>query len=208
MINFSAAQLVKCSASQILYRIINPKIEKNEPTEGMLKGNDFAYRLSSREGDVREVGSFLDGGGFRIYFSIDVVRDYKAIEIKMVDGEVDDWYLKSSILQACFLRELIRESKSLTTSLFALKNGETKNTVSTKGLKMRLWFGKDNYHIGNNQSVIDFYICKAREIFKSIPKKDFDRVRRWDEKYKHKEFDFLEPNYKRLGELKNIPLIV
>jgi hypothetical protein len=103
--NISASELVKCSASQLLYKYLRSIQDK--PTERKLSGNNYANEIVEKEGGSSEKRGILEVDGDLIFFCIDMVIGDRFIEIKMVDNEDDyaDWYLESSIMQSilyCF----------------------------------------------------------------------------------------------------------
>jgi hypothetical protein len=196
---FSASELVKKSASQILYMTL--KKLQYKATDRQLKGNEYADKIVLKEeasSEKRGVVQLKEDN--LLFFCIDMIKDNKFIEIKMVDERpVEEWYLLSSINQSAFYASLLKDVKTLDTPKFRKKEGFKQEIIFVPDeFNFELWFGKDKYLVQPNDKLKDHYLNKADIIHKSILTKSFDEVREFDLKYKHKEFEIFKPVYKKL----------
>ena len=198
--NISAAELVKRSTSQLLYKEIK-RIEW-QATPRQHRGNNYADEIVAKEkasSEKRGVVKLKDDN--LLFFCIDLVKDNKYVEIKMVENMNDypDWYFHSSIMQATFYASLIEKTKSLDTPKFRRKEGYKQEVINIHpNPEFELWFGEDKYKVYPNANVYNHYIKKANVFLKSIDEVDFDKCRSFDSNFKHKEFNLFRPKYIKL----------
>ena len=197
----SASELVKRSASQLLYKEIK-RIEW-QSTPRQLKGNEFADEVVKKEQASSEKRGIINLGDDLLFFCIDLVKDNLFVEIKMVEDEnnYEDWYLYSSIIQSTFYSSLLQQVKTLDTPKFRKKEGFKQEIIEVPSkFKFELWFGKhQKYEIIPNKKVLNHYLDKAKLVKSCIETKDFDTCRLFDAKFKHKEFSIFKPKYKKLS---------
>ena len=193
----SASELVKRSASQLLYKEI--KRIQWQATPRQVKGNKYAEKITLKEEASAEKRGILNLGEDLLFFCIDLVKDNLFVEIKMVENEnnYEDWYLYSSIMQSTFYASLLTKVKSLDTPKFRKKEGFKQEHISVpKDFIFELWFGdKQKYTILPNEEVLNHYLNKANLIKSCIDSADFDKCRDFDSKYKFKEFSIYKPQF-------------
>lgn len=198
--NISASELVKRSASQLLYKEI--KRIKWQSTPRQLKGNEFADEIVKKEEASAEKRGVINLGEDLLFFCIDLVKDNLFVEIKMIEDEnnYEDWYLYSSIMQSTFYATLLQQVKTLDTPKFRKKEGYKQEIIKVpKKHKFELWFGNNKkYKIFPNEKVLNHYLNKAKLIKSCIKTADFDSCREFDNIYKFKEFSIYKPKYKKL----------
>ena len=198
--NISASELVKRSASQLLYKEI--KRIKWLATSRQLKGNKYADEVVEKEQASSEKRGIINLGDDLLFFCIDLVKDDLFVEIKMVEDEnnYEDWYLYSSIMQSTFYASLLQQVKTLDTPKFRKKEGFKQEVIKVPSkFEFELWFGKhQKYEITPNKEVLDHYLNKAKLIKSCIEEVDFDTCRKFDAKFKHKEFSIFKPKYKKI----------
>lgn len=202
LIKFSAAELVKKSASQITYFMMK-KLQR-EVTERQFRGEKYADEIALREEASQEKRGIIQKDDFIIFFCIDIVKNKNIfIEVKMVEDEhYEKWYLESSIVQSCLYATLLDEVKYLDTPKFRKKEGFKQEVIEVPSKKVfQLWFGNEVYEVKPNRKVMVHYMQKAQAIVDSLSKKSFDICREFDAKYKHKEFQILTPKYKHIHTL-------
>lgn len=195
---FSASELVKRSASQLLYKELK-KIEWNA-TPRQIKGNQYADEIVLKEEASSEKRGIINLGDDLLFFCIDMIKDNKFIEIKMVEdmNNYEDWYLYSSIIQSTFYSSLLELVKTLDTPKFRKKEGFKQEVIKVpNNFKFELWFGEDKYDIYPNKKVLTHYLNKLQIVKSCIETKDFDTCREFDLKYKHKEFSIFKPKFKQ-----------
>lgn len=183
--NFSAADLVKKSAAQILYLKFNP--EYKEPTQRQLDGVAYQEKINKELKAYNEMRGVYELGNLKIYFSWDsLILKKKAhfYEIKLVKNLDNDWFLPQSLTQATFYASLSERVNEYQTPNFVKG---IKHKVKVKEKKYHLLFGKDHYKIKPNKKVLNHYIQKANLIKIAYEYNDWDYVREWDLKYKHKD---------------------
>lgn len=200
---FSASELVKRSASQLLFKELKSlywqKSAKVSPRQ--IKGNEFADEIVFKEEAAAEKRGVLAIDDDLIFFCVDMVKDKSFIEIKMVDNEdeYEDWYLKSSIMQSAFYATLLTQVKTLDTPKFKKKEGYKQEVIAIPSdFDFQLWFGKQKFKVYPNVKILNHYLKKIELINNSIPTKDYDSCRIFDLKYKHKEFDIFKPKYVKI----------
>lgn len=195
----SASELVKRSASQLLYKELK-KIEW-QISPRQYKGNDYADEIVKKENGSAEKRGIISLKEDLLFFCIDMVKDNKLIEIKMVDNmnKYEDWYLYSSIIQSTFYASLSTKVKTLDTPKFRKKEGYLQEIIDMpKNPEFELWFGEDKYKIYPNELIYDHYINKIQVIKEGMKNNSFEQVRLFDSKFKFKEFSIFKPKYIKL----------
>lgn len=196
----SASELVKRSASQLLYKEIKRIEWQTNPRQ--IKGNEFADEVVKKEQASSEKRGIIALGEDLLFFCIDMVKDNLFVEIKMVESEenYEDWYLYSSIMQSTFYASLLQQVKTLDTPKFRKKEGYKQEIIQVPSrFRFELWFGQyQKYEILPNKKVLNHYLYKAKLVKSCVENKDFDACRLFDAKFKHKEFSILKPKYKEI----------
>ncbi len=202
--NFSAAELVKCSASQLLYKELK-KLQWSA-TPRQLRGNDYSEEIVKKEEASAERRGILnlsspDEEPTLLFFCIDLVKDNKFVEIKMVEGGTyEQWYLQSSIMQSTLYASLLGKVETLDTPKFRKKEGfKQEITLVPKNFEFQLWFGeREKFKVYPNQDVMLHYIEKALLVRDCIESIDYDSCRKFDAEFKHKEFSIYRPKFKKI----------
>lgn len=198
--NISASEIVKRSASQLLYKELK-KIEW-QTTPRQYEGNRFADEVVKKEEGSSEKRGIINLGEDLLFFCIDMVKDNKLIEIKMIEDEDNyyKWYLDVSLLQSTYYATLATKTKVLDTPKFRKKEGYSQEIIEIpNNFTFELWFGKyQKYQVYPNEVIYQHYIEKINVIKKGILKKSFEECRLFDSKYKFKEFDIYMPKYDRI----------
>ena len=193
--SFSAKDLCSRSCMQIRMFDLHPE-KRPVPTMNTESGVTHQHQVALNTDDV--IGEELRGtyinGNICINFSNDIVCKDKIIEVKSVNREVEDWYFNSCVLQCALYKSLLLKSnKQLITAKFYsdLGNPIVKTTVDDN-IKYILYFGEKKYNIivVNPDSIIEFFINKAKASF------DWDSAKEFDLNYKFKEYETLK-NYFR-----------
>jgi len=195
----SASELVKRSASQLLFKEVKRIQWQASPRQ--FKGNDYAEEIVAKEEASAEKRGVISLGDDLLFFCIDMVKDNKFIEIKMVDDpdNTEDWYLYSSIMQSTFYATLLTKVKTLDTPKFRKKEGFKQEVIQIPDkFEFELWFGERKFSIQPNEQVLQHYLDKAKLIKNSLNPINFDDCRIFDAKYKHKEFSIFKPIYKEI----------
>ena len=199
MRKFSASDLVKKSASQILYLTL--KKIRLTPTPGQYKGDKHAEEVVKKEEASSEKRGVVELDDSLVFFCVDMVKDNKYVEIKMVEDMEDypDWYLHSSIMQATLYASLLQDVKYLDTPKFRKKEGYKQEVILVaKNPIFELWFGEDKYEIYPDSQVKEHYLNKAKLIESCIANMDYSTCREFDSRYKFKEFELFKPLYKKI----------
>lgn len=199
--NISASELVKRSTSQLLFKTIR-QLNWNA-TLRQVKGNKYADDIVAKEEGCSEKRGVikLDNEAL-LFFCIDLVKDNKYIEIKMVDdmNDAPEWYLQSSIMQATFYASLLTKVKSLDTPKFRKKEGYKQEVILIKKSPIyELWFGEDKYRVYPNKKIYNHYIKKIKLLTSSIDNADYSACRAFDSKYKHNEFEIFNPKFESIN---------
>ena len=193
---FSAADLVKKSASQILYFELL-KIQR-QATPRQIQGNAYADKITMKEEASSEKRGIISLEEDLLFFCIDMIKDNTYVEIKMVDNMNDypDWYLHSSVLQSTFYNTMLGKVKTLDTPKFRKKEGFKQEIIPVlEERTFELWFGEDKYEIFENEDIYDHYQQKLKVISKSAKEADFEEVRKWDSQFKFKEYEIFKPKF-------------
>lgn len=196
--NFSASDLIKKSAAQLLYIRLN-NISRF-PTQQQLEGNTYAQIITDKLGASAEKRGIFSIEDINIYFCIDLVKDNTFAEIKHVIGKYEDWYLQGSIMQATLYASLLSKVNTLDTPDFRIREGYKQEVISVpKRYNYELWFGDEVYKVKPNKAILEHYINKAKLIKNSIETLNYRACREFDKEYKFKEFQILKPYYKHVG---------
>lgn len=199
--NFSAAELVKKSAAQLVY--IELKRLSFKPTIGQLKGDKYANEIVKKnEASSEKRGIVSLNKEDTLFFCIDLVKDNKFVEIKMVEDEntYEDWYLESSIIQSTLYASLLTKVKILDTPKFRKKEGYKQEIVEVpNNFEFELWFGISKYKVYPNEDILNHYLKKAELIKDCIKLIDYDSAKLFDSSFKFKEFDIFQPLYDKIN---------
>lgn len=195
--NYSAADLVKKSAAQIVYF----KNRSKDISERMKAGVQFQSKITEVE-KVFNKGCYAEElrGAYEfnsgvIFFCVDLISENKFYEVKSVLDEDNkntleypQWYLESSILQSAVYKSLLLQKKDrmLYTPKFRLKEGyEFIAKEIDPNWDYILTFGevgKYLVNVNNPQAIIDYFVDKTTYLT------DYDRARYWDKKHKYKDY--------------------
>ena len=193
--SFSAKDLCSRSCMQIRMFDLHPE-KRPISTINTETGVTYQHQIALTTDNV--IGEELRGTYINenicINFSNDIVCNDKIIEVKSVNREIEDWYFNSSVLQCAFYKSLLLKSnKQLITAKFYsdLGNPIIKTTVDDN-IKYILYFGEKKYNIivVNPDSIIEFFINKAKATF------DWDSAKEFDSKYKFKEYETLKDYFR------------
>ena len=199
--DFSASDLCKRSAAQILYFIKSGT--KPDVTNRMLAGsvyqkNIFDSLVANGEKAFDEMQGVYHCGDDNIYFCIDIVKPDGFIEVKSVFDEngndatdYDDWYLASSLLQCAVYKSLLMnmEGNKLSTAQFRINEGVERREIDVDvNQPYYLKFGSVGtfeVKVKNSKPILDFLQKKIKSL------SDFDSARAFDKKYRYNEFKIL-----------------
>ena len=177
---------------------------KQPPSQDVLNGEKFQNAVADTIPNI--IGQEMRGKyqselyGVTINFSNDIVCPDKIIEVKSVRQPYPDWYLHSSILQCAFYKSMmLLGARHLETASFYVNLGNKRVTTEfgdeTRSIKYILIFGEEKYEIlvDNPYQIVSFFEYKAACC------NDWTSAKRWDEKYKHREWDMLKNNIKYIN---------
>lgn len=189
MINFSAADLVKKSASQIAYFEMKKLERVASPRQ--IKGNQYSDEVVQKLGASSEKRGTIIGEKYRLYFCIDMIQKNVATEIKMVDGEYEEWYLQSSIIQSAYYAQLLKSVQYLDTPKFKIKEGYEQDFIDTTNIqwKYELLFGNKKYSVEPCYRLQVHFEDKIDTIIETLTSKNWFHVKKWDSMYKFKEWE-------------------
>lgn len=194
MNTFSAKDLCTRSCMQIKLFRDHPE-KKPQPSAMVAYGEKFQKAVADTIPNI--IGEEMRGKyvnnhfGITINFSNDIVCADKIIEVKSVTGKYEPWYLQSSILQCAFYKSMIiLGAKHLETASFYvnLGNRRVETDVKQRSLRYILIFGEEKYEIfvNNPYQIVGFFENKA------IHCTDWNSAKKWDEMYKHCEYETLK----------------
>ena len=194
---FSAADLVKKSATQIKY--LRDKMISIH-TWKMEHGVQFQKQIAEQKEESAEEfrTSFEDHckeNDIVIFATHDIVCPNKVIEVKTTEFGAEQWYLESSLLQTAFYKCLIMASNGdMFTPKFRVKKGYKKEykKVDTN-IEYHLQFGDEEYNVlvDNPQKIINYFLEKAK-----ITLGTYDECRNYDALHKFKHFEQLKHCFK------------
>lgn len=170
--------------------MVVPDAFEKLPTEEQKKGNEWA--LANSESVLQEMRGQYDLAGDTIYFCFDEVEDGRVIRLiehkKPPDDPTQDWYLQNSIIQVALYHSLILRSskKLLVPSSFSFSTESL--DLTGKKFKSVLNFGGVKYEVKpkDPEKILLFYFSKLNA------SKNYDQSRRFDERWKHKEWDYFK----------------
>jgi hypothetical protein len=194
---FSASDLVKRSAAQILYKKLHA-VDWKRSNEQVL-GDNYAKSIAARENASSERRGTVDIDNLKLFFCVDLVKDNKFVEIKMVMDEdnCETWYLPMSILQATFYATLLSRVTHLDTPRFRQNEGFKQiKTKVPSDFEFELWFGDNQkFRIFPNVEIYDHYVKKMKIIERGFQNVDYTECRAFDAKFKFKEPEIFKPKY-------------
>lgn len=210
-INYSASDLLKSSAAQIVYKKNRMRMynEKEKPTKRQLKGNENAERVSTSE--LIEMRGTYVFKKHLIHFTFDEIQKKDDhilfIEHKFIDDEnnLEDWYINSSLLQTALYQALAMKTKEYITAKFMRKTHEVNYLEIKKKEKRRseLLFSNENFMrryeviVTDPKKLIKFFTDKLKyTLIDGIKLADsYEKAREWDKKFKRKEFELLKDTF-------------
>ena len=195
---FSASDLVKRSACQIKY-LLNNKLDI-KASKKQLQGLNHQNKLGNELNAKQEYRGVYKNDNIIIYYCNDLVLNDKIIEVKNVEGKVEDWYFQSSILQTAFYKSLILNSDgTLETPQFRINQGYKHEIIHIDiNLPYYLYFGDEKYlvTVKKPKYIINFFYNKA----KLTITESYDYLRLYDSKNRYNQFTLLKEyfSYKKI----------
>lgn len=200
IIQISLADLVKKSAKQICYIRQNTKqYNPNENHKHII--NESLSKYYNMRGTYEAVVKVVTNGKvedvqFNINYVFDTIEinDLSAlfIEQKNIKGSIEPWYKQSCLVQCAAYLAFAKGNKNnmLQTASFAIDSGEPslKLNLRNRFLRSELRLDKRTeyfIYVNECEKIIQYYVEKALHTF------NYDDATRWDDKHKHKDFDFL-----------------
>lgn len=190
---FSAADLVKRSASQIKYlRDKRLKIYTKQMESGVSFQNHVA---ELKEESAEEFRTTVDCGNIIIFACHDIITPTKVIEVKTIEFGAEQWYLESSVLQTAFYKSLLMMSDGkVYTPKFRIKEGYKKEVKSLNThIDYCLQFGNTVYlvEVSNPNNIVNYFVEKA-----IITLQDYSVCKEYDSKHKFQHFKELKQYFK------------
>lgn len=204
MITFSAKDLLTKSCRQI--KMLNSHPEYRTPPSAMMEyGSKFQDAVADTLPNIigQEMrGTYVSnnyGHNIAINFSNDIVcngkdHNFTIYEVKSVVGKAPEWYKQSSLLQCAFYKTMIlMGADRLETASFYVNEGHERNIVCINPhinrVKYILIFGEEKYEVDvwDAARIIGFFEYKA-----ACCCGEWDLATKWDEHYKHAEFECLK----------------
>lgn len=191
-IQFSASDLIKCSAFQLAY-VRKKNIPTHASNYNKEKGLAFEDKVvHSIKGSCSEMLSTLKLNDIIIFASHDIVTNDCLIEVKSYNPSLSsgDWYFKSCLLQTAFYKSILMLSDGhLVTPQFKINEGyqyQEKNI--NPNMPYHLRFGSQEFvvNVHNPREIVSFFYNKA------IASLNYDTAKSFDASYKHKEYDALK----------------
>lgn len=200
---YSAAELIKRSAAQLVYYRINkikPEVTSNKLVGEMFQDQIYNRFLANNEPVYEEMCGCYSTGPDNIWFSVDLVApNLGFFEVKSIldsDGNHIDtyplWYLYASLVQCAIYKALILETKGciLRRAQFKLNTGaKPKRLRAKKGLDYFLIFGNTAIYrieVKNSKALVNYLVTKKDSLL------NYSTAREFDAKYKHREFEILK----------------
>ena len=195
--NFSAADLVKKSATQIKY--IRDKMISIH-TWKMDHGIEYEKKVAKENlGSCEELRTAYSNDDIVIFACHDIVCDDKVVEVKTTEFGEEQWYFESSLLQTAFYKSLLMTSEGdLYTPKFRIKEGYNKEYKKINpDTPYHLRFGEKEYDVvvNNPKAIIEYFLDKAK-----ITMLEYDDCRSYDERHKFKHFEE-QKNYFTYNEI-------
>ena len=195
---FSASDLVKRSACQIKY-LLNNKLDikaSKKQLQGLNHQNELGNKLNAKQ----EYRGIYKNDNIIIYYCNDLILNDKIVEVKNVEGKIEDWYFQSSILQTAFYKSLILNSDGvLETPQFKIDQDYKREVIHINiNLPYYLYFGDEKYlvTVKEPEYIIDFFYNKA----KLTITESYYYLRLYDSKNRYNQFSLLKEcfSYKKI----------
>lgn len=194
MTSFSLSDLVKRSASQILYLGTHPR--EHKVSDRKWEGVEYQERMT-KKGSMAEMGGTVQFQGIKVHFSWDEVVPGNPIrfnEIKMPATEW--WYGESSMLQTAVYAAFTEACSHLDTAKFHLCRTRVSEHLDLSGKRKEFWLKLGGKHrrirLKDGARLRNHFLDKALLLSESSSPLNYDKVREWDVIYKHKEFSRFE----------------
>lgn len=200
IIQISLADLIKKSAKHICYLRQNQKQYNTNDTHKYTI-NEALKKYYNMRGTYEALVKVVQGNSIEeVQFNINYVFDtievndlsVLFIEQKNITGAIEPWYKQSCLVQTAAYLAFAKGNKNnmLQTASYAMDSGEPalKLNLGNKFLRSELKLGKKEQYLiymSDPDKIIQYYIEKALHTF------NFKDAEKWDEKHKHKDFDFL-----------------
>ena len=186
----SASDLVKKSALQIRFlRLKKQSILTWRMQQGIAYQNKVAIEHKAEA--AQEYRTTVQLGDLVIFACHDIITPDYMMEVKSITpgSKIEDWYLKSSLLQVAFYQSLFKISDGwVVTPKFRIKEGyEKQRLLLDKNLPYLLKMGEDStweVDTHNPHLIVDYFREKGEVTFKD----EWD-CRKYDTKHKFKHFD-------------------
>ena len=204
MITFSAKDLLTKSCRQIKMLTAHPEY-RTPPSAMMEYGSKFQDAVADTLPNIigQEMrGTYVSnnyGHNIAINFSNDIVckgkdHNFTIYEVKSVVGKAPEWYKQSSLLQCALYKTMIlMGADRLETASFYVNEGHERNVVLVNPhineVRYVLIFGEEKYEVGvlDCSRIMGFFEYKA-----ACCCDGWDLATKWDERYKHAEFECLK----------------
>ena len=188
-IYFSAADLCKKSAAQILY--LRNKQERIR-TWRMEMGIKYQHQVAEQKEDAaEEFRTSIADGDIVIFACHDIVCPDKLIEVKSIEGETEQWYFESSLLQTAYYKSIVMSSDGhMFTPKFRLREGYKKEHKKVNpNIAYHLLFGEEEFDIEvqNPQKMVEYFFTKAEATLL-----DYATARAYDAEHKFKHYEELK----------------
>lgn len=191
-IKISASDLVKRSAMQICY-LRNKKLQ-HKPSAQMMRGVEHQQKKSTSQ-FIEMRGMVKWNDDFLVYFCVDEVIEKKNKlifkEHKNIEGQCEEWYINSSIIQTAFYHALGLEINHMCTAKFLRKEYETKylTNISELSIESLLEMGdnmKFSVYPKDAEKIIAYYKQKA------YCTTNYNDAKSWDLKNKFQDWKNLK----------------
>jgi len=191
---YSLSILLKSSCKQLFkFNLWEGSSFSEQKKRSQAYGNQKANEKIKQYRELRI--DFEHKGIFLIIGCVDEIRvterNLLFVEHKNTEGEEPSWLETNGIIQAAALEALYfyRRNKVLRSASFIPKDEKQVLTVE-KSVKSFLWINDRKYSIkikpGGHKEIIRFLLTKIRA------SRNWDTAARFDEKYKHKEWDYFK----------------
>ena len=194
----SASKLVKQTAKQYMFNLKN---------EASFKANTWALIGTAAEALafnklLPEMEGSIPCDDFSIRFTVDGIKYDKTNETitgyehKIVlEDKPADYYIKKSILQSILYHAFLLKINKLESAFFVKENRHKIKYKKIDGYFLVFTSLKNvyTYEIPYDKDIFEkvkkFYIAKAKRVFESTNKDNWDLVKEWDAKYKDKDYN-------------------
>jgi len=192
LINFSLSELITKSAKQLCYLRKDKTYDEPMVSHKFIQNDNF-HKYFNMRGTYEYLHNDIQININYVLETLEVNNESALIiERKNVVDKVELWYKQYAVIQTAAYQAFVKlnKNKVLQTASFCIDRGEPamKFDVKNRFIRSELHLGKRelyNVYVPEPEKLIQYYIAKA------VASLSYTTAQEWDDRHKHKDFEFL-----------------